>query len=100
MPHIQEDTTNDNIHNCKSTPADVITFLGQSPHDCGSDRNRAELCIWRNWQTFVVNFIAVVPLYSLTDVAVVEIQMRMDRIISDFLVVSTRYVNTGYHLYP
>lgn len=77
MPHIQEDTTNDTIHNCKSTPADVITFLGQSPPDCGSDRNRAELCIWRaTWQTFVVNFIAVVPLYSLT------------------------YVNTGYHLYP
>lgn len=44
------------------------------------------------WETFVVNFIAVFPLYAITDIAVIEIEMRMGRVMSDFFAISTRLV--------
>lgn len=44
------------------------------------------------WETFIVNFIAVFPLYDMTDVAIAEIEMRMGRVLSDFVAISTRSV--------
>lgn len=40
--------------------------------------------------TFIVNFIAVIPLYSLTDLAMEELDMRLGRVLSIFLNISTR----------
>lgn len=44
------------------------------------------------WETFIVNFVAVFPLYDMTNVAIAEIQMRMGRVLSDFVAISTRLV--------
>lgn len=39
--------------------------------------------------TFIINFIALIPLYFMTDLAMVEIDIRLGRVVSTFLNIST-----------